>query len=83
VIDRAFEEAVRRDPDQTMRWVVLTNGQEGLLRQVPVAVKRYKVEIVLVQDLIHVLEHLWSAACALHPHDAEQREGWLGDGWSD
>ncbi len=79
VIEQAFAEAVRRDPDQTMRWVVLTDGQEDLLRQVYAAAKRYKVDIVVVQDLVHVLEYLWKAAYALHPQDAEEREGWVLD----
>jgi hypothetical protein len=79
VIEQAFAEAVRRDPDQQLRWVVLTDGQEDLLRQVAAAAKRYKVEIVLVQDFVHVLEYLWKAAYALHPADAEQRERWVMD----
>jgi len=37
-----FAEAVRRDPDQQLRWVVLTDGQEDLLRQVYTAAKRYQ-----------------------------------------
>jgi hypothetical protein len=79
VIEQAFEEAVRRDPDQRMRWVVLSDGQEDLLRQVSAAAKRYKVDIVVVQDFIHVLEYLWKAAYALHPENAEEREGWVMD----
>ena len=79
VIEQAFAEAVRRDPDQTMRWVVLTDGQADLLRQVYAAAKRYKVDIVVVQDFVHVLEYLWKAAYALHPQDAEEREGWVLD----
>jgi hypothetical protein len=79
VIEQAFAEAVRRDPDQTMRWVVLTDGHEDLLRQVAAAAKRYKVEIVLVQDFVHVLEYLWKAAYALHPEHAEERESWVMD----
>jgi hypothetical protein len=62
VIEQAFAEAVRRDPDQKMRWVVLTDGQEDLLRQVSAAAKRYKVDVVVVQDFVHVLEYLWEAA---------------------
>ena len=77
VIEQAFAEAVRRDPDQTLCWVVLTDGQEDLLRQVAAAAKRYKVEIVLVQDFVHVLEYLWKAAYALHPDAAEERESWV------
>jgi len=79
VIEQAFAEAVRRDPDQQLRWVVLTDGQEDLLRQVAAAAKRYKVEVVVVQDFVHVLEYLWKAAYALHPEHAEEREGWVMD----
>jgi hypothetical protein len=79
VIEQAFVEAVRRDPDQQMRWVVLTDGQEDLLRQVLAAARRYKVDIVVVQDFVHVLEYLWKAAYALHPQDAETRESWVMD----
>ena len=77
VLEQGFEEALRRDPQQRMRWVVLTDGQEDLLRQVYAAARRYKVEIVVVQDFVHVLEYLWRAAYALHPESAEPREGWV------
>jgi len=33
VIEQACAEAVRRNPDQQMRWVVLTDGQPDLLRK--------------------------------------------------
>ena len=79
VIEQAFAEELRRDPDQQLRWVVLTDGQEDLMRQVCAAAKRYKVDIVLVQDFVHVLEHLWSASYALHLQNAEEREGWVMD----
>jgi hypothetical protein len=79
VIEQAFEEAARRDPDQQMRWVVLADGQEDLLRQIDAAAKRYKVDIVVVQDFVHVLEYLWKAAYALHPQNAEERERWVMD----
>jgi hypothetical protein len=79
VIEQAFAEAVRRDPDQQLHWVVLTDGQEDLLRQVAAAAKRYKVDVVVVQDFVHVLEYLWKAAYALHPEYAEEREDWVRD----
>jgi hypothetical protein len=79
VIEQGFAEAVRRDPEQKMRWVVLTDGQEELLRQVYAAAKRYKVDITVVQDFVHVLEYLWKAGHALHPEAGEQREGWVLD----
>jgi hypothetical protein len=77
VIEQGFAEAVRRDPDQRLRWVVLTDGQEDLLRQVYAAAQRYKVDIMVVQDFIHVLEYLWKAGHALHPEAAEARERWV------
>jgi hypothetical protein len=79
VIEQAFAEAVRRDPHQQLRWVVLTDGQEDLLRQVSAAATRYKVDVVVVQDFVHVLEYLWKAAYALHPDAAEERESWVLD----
>ena len=77
VIEQGFAEAVRRDPHQRMRWVVLSDGQEDLLRQIAAAAKRYKVDIVVVQDFVHVIEYLWKAAYALHPENGEQRERWV------
>ena len=79
VIEQGFEEAVRRDPDQRMRWVVLVDGQEDLLRQVYAAARRYKVDIIVVQDFVHVLEYLWNAGHALYSDSAEEREGWVMD----
>jgi hypothetical protein len=74
VVEQGFEEAVRRDPDQRMRWVVLVDGHEDLLRQVYATAKRYKVEITVVQDFIHVLEYLWKAAHVLYAQAGEERE---------
>jgi len=79
VIEQGFEEAVRRDPDQKRLWVVLTDGQEDLLRQVHAAAERYKVDIIVIQDFVHVLEYLWKAAYALHPEAADEREAWVMD----
>jgi hypothetical protein len=77
VIDDGFQEAIRRDPHQRLHWVVLVDGQEELLRQVYAAAKRYKVAITVVQDFVHVLEYLWKAAHALHPHAPDSRETWV------
>jgi len=77
VIEQGFQEAMRRDPEQRRQWVVLSDGQEDLLRQVYAAAKRYKVEITVVQDFIHVLEYLWKAGHALYPEDPETREHWV------
>jgi hypothetical protein len=62
VVEQGFAEAVRRDPDQRMRWVVLTDGHPDRLRQVYACAKRYKVDILVIRDFAHVLEYLWKAA---------------------
>ena len=67
MVEEAFLEAIRRDPDQQMKWVVLIDGNEDLIRQVDVMACRYKVAVEVVQDFVHVLEYLWKAAHALHP----------------
>jgi hypothetical protein len=77
VIEAGFVEALRRDPEQRMRWVVLTDGQDELIRQVEAAAARYKVDITLIQDFVHALEYLWKAGHALHPDDPEARESWV------
>lgn len=79
VIEQGFLEAIRRDPEQQMRWVVLTDGQDELVRQVRTMAERYKVDVTLVQDFIHVIEYLWKAAHALHPENPEEREAWVRD----
>jgi len=79
VIEQGFQEAMRRDPDQQLQWVVLTDGQEDLLRQVYATAKRYQVEITVVQDFVHVLEYLWKAGHALYPEQPEMREQWVED----
>jgi hypothetical protein len=78
MVEEAFLEAIRRDPDQQMKWVVLIDGNEDLIRQVDVMANRYKVDVEVVQDFVHVLEYLWKAAHALHPQPAE-RERWVGE----
>lgn len=79
VIEQGFLEAIRRDPGQQLRWVILTDGQDELVRQVRAMAARYKVEVTMVQDFIHVIEYLWKAAHALYPDHAAERETWVGD----
>jgi len=77
VIEEGFMEALRRDPQQQMRWVVLTDGQDELIRQVESIAARHKLDITLIQDFVHVLEYLWKAAHALHSDDPLEREEWV------
>ncbi len=76
-IEQGFAEALLRDPDQQMQWVVLIDGQPQLINQVIKKAEENEVSITIVQDVIHVIEYLWKAAHALHPNDSEKREQWV------
>jgi hypothetical protein len=62
VIEEAFEEALRRDPEQKRPWVVLIDGLPHQIRLIVRIAKRLQVTVTIVMDFIHVLEYLWKAA---------------------
>lgn len=77
VIDDAFAEATRRDPDHRRPWVVLIDGNRDQRRQIQRAARKLGVEITIVLDIVHVLEYLWHAAYAFHSEGTDQAEGWV------
>lgn len=77
VLDEAFAEAKRRDPKAKKTWAMLVDGQEEQLRQVYAAIKRHDAEVMVIQDFIHVLEYLWSAAWCLHEEGDPAAEAWV------
>jgi hypothetical protein len=77
VIDAAFEEGLRRDPEQKRRWAVLVDGHPDQLRMVKAAVKRVGVEVTIILDLIHVLEYLWKVAHCFHEAGTQEAEQWV------
>jgi len=77
VIDDAFAEALRRDPERRRRWVVLVDGQPDQLRRVQEAARKYGVEVTIVLDIVHVLEYLWRASYAFHAEGTEDAETWV------
>jgi hypothetical protein len=77
VIDDAFSEAVRRDPEQRRRWVVLVDGQRDQIKRVEHAARKVGAEITIVLDIVHVLEYLWSAAYAFHKDGTPDAEAWV------
>ena len=79
VIGHAFDEALRRDPDKTLRWVVLIDGDAKQLDAVKAEAKRVGVEITIVVDVVHVLEYVWKAARAIFGETNAQAEGWVSD----
>lgn len=79
VIQSAFDEAVRRDPQHQREWVVLVDGEERQLDYVKAAAKQEHVAVTVILDFIHVLEYLWKAAfCFVAPGTVEA-ETWVMD----
>lgn len=77
VIDDAFAEASRRDPEHRRRWVVLVDGQHDQIKRVERAAHRFGAKITIVLDIVHVLEYLWSAAYAFHKDGTPEAESWV------
>lgn len=77
VIDDAFEEAWRRDPNRERRWVVLVDGNADQLTCVYRAAARLGIEITVILDVIHVLEYLWKAAYCFHKDGTPEAEQWV------
>jgi hypothetical protein len=79
VVDDAFAEAVRRDPERKRRWVVLVDGQRDQIKRVQRAARAVGVTITIQLDLVHVLEYLWCAAYAFNTQSSPEAEKWVED----
>jgi hypothetical protein len=77
VVDDAFAEATRRDPDHLRRWVVLVDGQRDQIKRVQRAARTFGADVTIVLDIVHVLEYLWRAAYAFHAAGTEEAETWV------
>lgn len=77
VIEEAFQEAGKRDPDHQRRWVVLVDGDVNQLRLLRKSHRRHKVKPTIVLDLIHVVEYLWKAAFVFCPEGSRELEDWV------
>src|SRR5690606_30370672 len=77
VIQDAFDEAMRRDPELRRRWVVLVDGNKDQLARIKRAARDTGVKITIVLDIVHVLEYLWRAAYAFHPDGSKDAQAWV------
>ena len=77
VIEEAFAEAHKRDPEHRKQWVVLVDGAEQPLRLLAQLQRRHKVELTIVLDLIHVVEYLWQAAFVFCPEGSRELDDWV------
>lgn len=79
VIDKMFEEALRRDPAGKKRWVALVDGNPTQLRLIKKTARRHGVEPTIILDVIHVLEYLWKAGFALHGEGSPGTQRWVSE----
>lgn len=77
VIEEAFAEGLRRDPERRRRWVVLVDGNRLQLRQVKQTAKKMGARVTIILDLIHVLEYLWRASHCFHRDGTPALEQWV------
>jgi hypothetical protein len=76
VIEDAFQEALRRDPERKKRWVALVDGNKTQLKLIQEAAERHGVKLSIVVDFIHALEYLWKASRELLG-DTSEAEDWV------
>jgi hypothetical protein len=77
VIRKTFDEALRRDPARSRRWVALVDGNRDQIAIIRRIAKELGVDVTLVLDLMHVLEYLWKAAFAFEPEGTKAAEAWV------
>jgi len=78
VITEAFEEAHRRDPRKEKPWVVVVDGNNVQLELIKKCARRFKVDVTIVLDIMHVLNYLWDAARELTA-GGEHAEQWVAE----
>src|SRR2546426_1730387 len=79
VIETAFAEGLRRDPQQQAEWVVLVDGDPTQIDYIEKAAKAHGVSVVIILDIIHVLEYLWKAAKVLFDPEDPHAAQWVAD----
>lgn len=79
VIRAMFAEALKQDPEQQRRWVVLVDGEPKQLAAVKAEARRARVKITILVDVVHVLEYLWKAVRALFGESTREAEEWVGN----
>jgi hypothetical protein len=79
VLEEAFHEGLRRDPERQKTWVGLVDGNDTQLKLLTALARKHEVKLTIVLDIIHVCEYLWSAALAFHAEASPEREAWVGE----
>jgi hypothetical protein len=78
-ISRMFEEALRRDPARTRRWIALVDGNNHQIDRIKQEAKKRKVKVMILVDFVHVMEYLWSAAWTFFDEGDPAAERWVAE----
>jgi len=79
VLEEAFQEALRRDPDRRKSWVSVVDGDEHQLDILENLAEQYGVQLTIIIDIVHVLGYLWKAGHAFEPQGSGELEHWVLD----
>ncbi len=79
VIAKIFDEAERRDPDHTRRWVALVDGNNHQIDRIETEAKTRGADVAIVVDLIHVMEYLWGAVWCFFAEGDPAAQTWVHD----
>ncbi len=77
VIEEAFQEAIKRDPDQQRSWLILIDGLPHQIKLINRVKKRMNLKATIVMDFIHVLEYLWKSAWCFFDKGDPAVEEWI------
>jgi len=77
VMEDAFQEASRRDPDREKIWVAQVDGNPTQIEILEELARRHGMELTIVLDVIHVAEYLWKAGRAFCEEGTEDLESWV------
>jgi hypothetical protein len=79
VIKAIFDEAERRDPAHSRRWVALVDGNNHQIDRIEAEAKARGVEVSVVCDLIHVMEYLWASVWCFFAEGDPAAEAWVAN----
>lgn len=75
-VGQMFDEAERRDPEHSRKWVVLVDGAIAQKDFILDEAKKRGVEVTVILDIIHAAQYLWTAGHAL-VDGKTKRSNWI------
>lgn len=74
-----YTEMLKRDPTQSLDWVMLVDGEIHQLERVESIAQEMGVTVTVVLDLMHVLGYLWQAAHGFYDAKSPQAQEWVDE----